>query len=238
VRGGRRCGGYRLKRDGTDATIGSSGEEARVRLLVAGASGRTGRLLVERALEHGHEVTALVRDATAFPDPPERLKVVVGDVLAPETLAPAIAGQDAVVSVIAPRPRNSGRVYVEGMRNLADAAARAGVRRFVAVSAEGAGAGGSRLPAAYRLVMLIPVVARLYPAIAHMEADLRVRDDLDWTVVRPPILTNGPRTGGYRVVRGAVVPRGLRLPRADLADFLLKLAESGDHVRESVAIAR
>lgn len=209
-----------------------------MRLMVAGASGRTGRLMVERALERGHEVTALVRDAAAFPDPEERLKVIVGDVLEPETLASAMAGQDAVVSVIAPRPRTNGRVYVEGTHNLAEAAARAGVRRFVSVSAEGAGAGGSRLPAAYRMVMLIPVVARLYPAIAHMEADLRARTDLDWTVVRPPILTNGPRTGKYRVVEGAVVPGGLSLARADLADFLMQLAERGEHVRESVAVAR
>jgi putative NADH-flavin reductase len=210
-----------------------------MRLLVAGASGRTGRLLVARALERGHDVTALVRDPSAFPAVGERLTVVTGDVLAPETLPSAVAGQDAVVSVLAPRPRTDGRVYVEGTRNLADAAARAGVRRFVAVSAEGAdtGNGARGLPLAYRLVMRIPVVARLYPDVARMEEDLRARTDLDWTIVRPPILTNGPGTGVYRVVGAPVVPGGLRLSRADLAGFLLGLAESGDHVRESVAVA-
>jgi putative NADH-flavin reductase len=209
-----------------------------VRLLVAGASGRTGRLLVARALERGHEVTAIVRDPSHFPASGEHLTVVIGDVLEPGTLTSAATGQDAVVSVLAPRPRTNGRVYVEGTRNLADAAAHAGVRRFVAVSAEGAGGSGGALPAVYRLVMLIPVVARLYPDIARMEEELRARTDLDWTVVRPPILTNGPATGAYRLVEGPVVPRGLRLSRADLADFLLLLAETGGHARESVAVAR
>jgi len=142
-----------------------------------------------------------------------------------------------VISVIAPRPRTNGRVYVEGTRNLADAAARAGVRRFVAVSAEGAGAESGTLTLAYRLVMRIPVVARLYPDIARMESELRSRTDLDWTVVRPPILTNGPRSGVVREAVGPVLAGGLRLSRADLAQYLLELVESGDHVRESVAIA-
>ncbi len=109
-----------------------------MRLLIAGASGRTGRLLVEHAIERGHEITALVRDAASL-SAGERLRVVVGDVLEPATLPAAAAGQDAVVSLLAPRPRTSGRVYVEGTRNLADAAVDAGVHRFVVVSAEGAG---------------------------------------------------------------------------------------------------
>ena len=208
-----------------------------MRLLIAGASGRTGRLLTERALGHGHDVTALVRDASSFPEPGEHLRVVVGDVLSPETLVPAVEGQEAVISVLAPRPRTNGRVYVEGTRNLADAAARAGVRRFVAVSADGAGAESGTLTLAYRLVMRIPVVARLYPDIALMESELRSRTDLDWTVVRPPILTNGPRSGVVREAVGPVLAGGLRLSRADLAQYLLELVESGDHVRESVAVA-
>ncbi len=209
-----------------------------MRLLIAGASGRTGRLLVGLALERGHEVTALLRATSRFDLSGERLRAVAGDVLEPDTLPPAVEGQDAVISLLAPRPRTNGRVYVEGTRNLADAAAHAGVRRFVAVSAEGAGADPAVLPAAYRLVMRIPVVARLYPDIALMEEELRTRTDLDWTIVRPPILTNADGGGAVREAVGTAVPRGLLLPRADLAGYLLDLAESGSHVRESVAVAR
>jgi putative NADH-flavin reductase len=208
-----------------------------VRLLVAGASGRTGRILVSIALARGHDVTALVRDASSFAASGAHPTVVTGDVLDPATLAPAVAGQDAVVSLLAPRPRKNGRVYVEGTRNLADAAVAAGVRRFVAVSAEGAGVDPGSVPLGYRLVLRIPVVARLYPDIARMEAELRESTDLDWTVARPAILTNGPLTGRYREAVGPVVPRGLRLSRADLAAFLLELVETGAHVRESVSVA-
>ncbi len=209
-----------------------------MRLLIAGASGRTGRLLTRLALDRGHRVTALVRDAARLRESRARLTVVAGDVLAPGTLPSALAEVDAVVSLLAPRPRLNGRVYVEGTRNLADAAARAGVRRFVVVSAEGAGVDPASLPLFYRLVMRIPVVARLYPEIARMELEVATRSDLDWTIVAPAVLTNGPPTGRLRVRVGDAVPGGLRLSRSDLARFLLETVETGSHIRERVAIAR
>jgi len=208
-----------------------------MRLLVVGASGRTGRLLVERALARGHVVTALVRDATSFSAERDGLRVVVGDVLQPDSLSSAVEEQDVIVSVLAPRPRVNGLVYVDGTRNLTDAAVRAGVRRLIVVSAEGAGVDPARLTFSYRLVRRIPVVARLYPDIARMEAELCAHDDIDWTIVRPAILSNGHATGQYRTQIGAVVSRGDRVSRADLADFLLETAENASHAREVVAIA-
>lgn len=207
-------------------------------MLIAGASGRTGALLCAAALASGHRVTALVRPGSNPPgDEHPNLRTVAGDVLDPTTLPPALEGCDLVISLLAPRPRINGRVYVEGTRNLADAAAHAGVKRFIAVSAEGAGVESSALPVGYRLVRRIPVVARLYPDIARMESELSARDDLDWTVVRPAILTNGPPTGRYRSEIGAVVPGGLHVSRADLAAFLLDAADGERFVRQIVAIA-
>lgn len=208
-----------------------------MRLLIVGASGRTGRLLTQRALERGHDVTAFVRDPSHLPAADGPLRVVVGDALSPEAVMEAARGQDAIISLLAPRPRTNGRVYIEGTRNLANAAAQTGARRIIAVSAEGAGVGPEQLTLAYRLILHIPVVARLYPDIARMETELRARTDVDWTVVRPAVLTNGPRTGRWRTVVGQVVPGGLRLSRADLAEFLLEVAEQDLYRRESVAVA-
>ena len=208
-----------------------------VRLFVAGASGRTGQLFTELALKNGHEVTALVRDPSRFTVSNERLRVVQGDVLDPETLSDAVADHDAVVSLLAPRPRRDGRVYVEGTRNLENAAIVSGVRRFVLVSAEGAGVTPGELPLAYRIVLRIPVVARLYPEIAQMERELEGRPGLDWTAVRAAVLTDGPGTGEYRTAVGDVVPGGLRISRADLAEFLLEVVECDGFVRQRVALA-
>lgn len=208
-----------------------------MRLFVAGASGRTGRLLVDLALRHGHNITAFERETAGFDADSTRVRLVRGDALDPATIG-GLDDADAVISLLAPHPRTSGRLYVEGTRNLADAAARAGVRRFVTVSAQGAGVDPRLLPLAYRLVLHIPVVARLYPDIARMETELAARDDLEWTIVRPPLLTNRKATGSWRETVGPVVPGGLVLSRADLAACLLGATETGAHMREIVAIAR
>ncbi|MHB1341814.1 MAG: NAD(P)-dependent oxidoreductase [Coriobacteriia bacterium] len=209
-----------------------------MRLLVVGASGRTGSLLMRLALDHGHDVTVLVRDGSRIAATTAPVCIVRGDVLEPDTLPQAVTGQDAIISVAAPRPRTSGRVYVEGTRNLAEAAERAGIRRFVVVSAEGAGVSPHTVPVGYRLILRIPVVARLYPDLARMERELIARNGLDWTIVRAAVLTNGPRTGAYRTAVGDVVRRGLRVSRADLAEFLLTTVETGDYIQERVALAR
>jgi putative NADH-flavin reductase len=209
-----------------------------MRLLIAGANGRTGRLLVRLALEKGHTVTGLYRAATPPEAIPNGVTAVTGDALDPASLAAAVAGQDAVISVLSPRPRTNGRVYVEGTRNLADAAVRAGVLRFLAVSAEGAGVDARTLPLIYRLVLRLPVMARLYPDIARMERELMARTDLDWTVVAPAVLTDEPATGEYRVGTEGVLTGGLRLSREDLAAFLLQTAATGSYVHERVVIAR
>ena len=183
-------------------------------------------------------VTAFVRDPSRFEAPRGRLRVLEGDVLVPGTLPRAVAEQDAVVSLLAPRPRRDGRVWVEGTRNLANAAEAAGVRRFVVVSAEGAGVSPDTLPLAYRLVLKIPVVARLYPDLALMERDLIARSGLDWTIVRAAVLTNGRPNGEYRTAIGDAVPHGLRISRADLAEFLLEVVETGAYVQRRVALAQ
>jgi putative NADH-flavin reductase len=208
-----------------------------MRLLVVGGNGRTGRILTERALERGHEVTVLDIESGAPAEPRERLQVVHADILAPDTLPAVMAGQEAIVSLVSPHPRRNGRVYVEGTRNLTDAAAQAGISRLVVVSAEGAGVSPDRLPFFYRIVLRIPVVARLYPALEQMETDLMARNDVDWTIVRAAVLSDGPRTDVYRTVVGDVVAGGSRISRADLAEFLLAVAESGDYLRQRVAIA-
>jgi putative NADH-flavin reductase len=81
------------------------------------------------------------------------------------------------------------------------------------------------------------VVARLYPDIARMETELMARTDVDWTIVRAAILSDGPRTGKYRTAVGEIVPGGVRISRADLAEFLLTVVETGDYVKQRVVIA-
>jgi putative NADH-flavin reductase len=206
-----------------------------VRLLVVGASGRTGRLLVAQALGHGHDVTAFVRDSTDAA-PRERLRVMVGDASDPAALAPAIEGQEAVVSVLAARRGEPADIYADGTANLVRLMTARGVDRLVVASAAGVGGHKRELPLPYQALLLLPRLQRDYEAMEAMEGDVML-SDLDWTIVRAAALSNRAQTGHYRVVEGPVVPKGLRISRADLAALLLKVAETGLYRRRVVAAA-
>ena len=194
-----------------------------MRLAVFGATGGTGRLLVEQALAAGHEVTAVARRPSAVGDRHGRLEVVRGDVLDPSTIERAVAGHDAVVSALGAADRGPTTVYSEGTGNVARAMRAAGLRRLTCVSSGGLEADHPHAPLPQRLVTKL-FVQRLYKNVfadmARMEEELE-RSGLDWTVVRAPMLTDGPRTGRYRVAANDYLRRPGRISRADLADYVL-----------------
>ncbi|GAA3156933.1 SDR family oxidoreductase [Planomonospora alba] len=200
-----------------------------MKLTVFGASGGTGACLVRQALEAGHEVTAVARASSALPfaDHP-RLSVLRADVRSPEEVGPAVAGRDAVLSALGARSAKPPvDVCASGTRSIIRAMAEAGTRRLLVVSAGGLSIDGGDGPLT-RLVVK-PVLQR---ALRHPFADMRAMEEqvrasgLDWTVVRPPRLTDGPRTGRYRTDRERNIRGGVTLSRADLADCVL--ASIGD----------
>ena len=225
-----------------------------MRLTVFGASGGTGRRLVEQALAAGHEVTAVVRDPArlVIADQPAlvpgagareggagRLLVRTADVFDQDEVEAALAGADAVVSALGLRSRSdTSKVMSAGTGTILAAMARAGVARFVVVSAAPVGTDDHGTTALYRLVaapLLRALLRDAYADMAAMEAAVRA-SGLDWTIMRPPRLTDGPRRGGYRQARDANLRGCYRISRADLADAILaSLADPGT-IRTTVAV--
>lgn len=210
-------------------------ETAPKRILVLGASGRTGRLVVEQALGHGHEVVAFTR--TPLPErPTQRVRTVVGDVADARSVADAVEGCDAVVSCLGSGGQRPVHVFSDGVANAMRAMGARGVRRLVVVSSSGMGALPEQLSLKARAMRALPAMKSLYEDLQRMEGDVFL-SDLDWTIVRPAALTDGPFTGHYRIVEGSVVPEGKRISRADLAALLLKCAESDRYLRRAIAVA-
>lgn len=210
-------------------------ETAPKRILVLGASGRTGRLVVEQALGHGHDVVAFTRTAQAE-QAGQRLTAVVGDVTDARAVAEAVEGCDAVVSCLGSGGQRPVHVFSDGVANTIRAMGARGVRRLVVVSSSGVGALPEQLSIKARAMRALPAMKSLYEDLERMEDDVFL-SDLDWTIVRPAALTDGPFTGHYRIVEGPVVPEGKRISRADLAALLLKCAESDRYTRRSIAVA-
>lgn len=206
-----------------------------MKVLILGATGGTGRLVVEQALERGHELTAMVRDPASAPDWGGRVRVVQGDVLDVESVKEAVAGQEAVVSALGNRGEKPTGVLPKGMENTVAAMKAQQVRRLVVLSAFGAGESRSGAGFVFNWV-----IRRFTPLRASFdekdEMDEVVRKSgLDWTTVMPTRLTESPATGQWRVIERSSSARA-SIPRADVATFMLDQLDSDEHVGKWVGI--
>ncbi|WP_396451331.1 NAD(P)-dependent oxidoreductase, partial [Actinomadura sp.] len=200
-----------------------------MRLTIFGATGGTGVLTVRRALDAGHEVTAVVRDTARLPsDLRACADVVQADVMDPAAIEEAVKGRDAVLSALGTREgRAPTTVCADGTRSITTAMTAAGADRFVLVSASGLHAGPGDDP--FTRFVVKPLI--LQPLLRHAFADMRAAEDitrgsgLHWTIVRPPRLTNGPGNGRYRKAVDRNVLGGASIARADLASALLDVAD-------------
>src|SRR5438132_5779329 len=192
-------------------------------VLVFGASGGTGRELVKQGLEQGHSLTAFVRNPASFEIKHANIKMVKGDITDYASVERAVEGHAAVMSALgASTVLRREPAFTAGARNIVKAMEQAGVRRFIYLSALTVRAVRDQLNFLGRYV-IAPIVLR--NVAADHEANERIIEQsrLDWTIVRPPRLTNGERTGVYRsgerIDSKAIIPE---ISRADLAEFMLK----------------
>lgn len=192
-----------------------------MKLLVIGATRGIGRRLVEMALDEGHKVTALVRDPGRLPLSHDRLEVVKGDIRDKAAVRRAVEDQDAVCVTIGINPtRQPVRVFSEGTRNVIDA--MAGNASNILICVTGIGAGDSRHHGGFFYDKIInPLLLKtIYEDKDRQEALVR-KAKLDWVIVRPGFLTNGPLTGTYRTLTELEGIRAGKISRADVAHFIL-----------------
>lgn len=194
-----------------------------LKIAVIGATGGTGRAVIENALAAGHEIIAVARRPEAVKIQNARLEVRRGDVSELDSICEAIVGADAVVSVIGNgRAKEATRFYSEAIANIIAAMTEVKARRLICVGASGY-IDEPRHPFLIRFIMknlVQPILRHSYEDMMRMEEIVR-RSELDWTIVRPPRLTNGQRTEFYRVQKEVVIG-GAKISRADVADYIVK----------------
>jgi putative NADH-flavin reductase len=203
-----------------------------LKLVVFGAAGRTGKHIVNRALGHGHTVTAFIhRTPLGFEHPD--LTTRTGDVLDFEAVSSAITGHTAVAFALS----GAGN-HEPGIANVIHAMAENDVRRLAAVSAAGTFARNDKaLSIAYRAVIKTAMRAA-YDDLENMELRI-MASDLDWTIVRPVGLTDDIASGSYRISRdGSLLPKATRISREDVAALVIKALETDIYHRRAVVIAQ
>ena len=195
-------------------------------LLIIGASRGIGLQAVKSALLAGYTVRALARSAhdIAIDDP--RLEKIRGDALDRAAILQALDGASAVIQVlgvpITPMTvLNGTKLFSGATRVLVEAMRIAGVRRLIAVTGLGTGDSRGTTGFLHARVLFPLILQRIYDDKSAQEEIIR-SSGLDWTVVRPGILTDGPATGRYRVLTDAKSWRGGFISRRDVADFLIR----------------
>jgi len=249
-----------------------------MKLLIFGASGGTGRQLVQQALAQGHLVTAFVRNPSKLPIAHQNVRIVQGDALRYDAVEPAVSGQDAVLSALGVRPPVTTFIFItilcqvavrflvlprfaawsislgipllallflfrrntklsDGTRNIVRLMEQHDVKRFVCQSSLGVGDSRGKLGFLYNF-FLIPLFLRNLFADKALQESLVRQSGLDWIIVRPTALTNGPRKGAYRA--GSDVGHWFlptKISRADTADFMLKQVTATDYLRQTPGLA-
>ena len=197
-----------------------------------GGTGKTGGLVLTRALAAGHDVRALVRDPAKLKTASEHLSVIEGDVLDAAAVDRTVEGSDVVLALFGHVPGSPKDLQTRGTRLIVDAMQRHGVRRIVTLSGGGLPAPQDRPKLPDRLIRTaMKLLARDVLADAENHLAVLQASGLDWTVVRGPRLNEEPGTGTYRV--GWVgVDGSTKISRDDLADFLLTQVDDSRYVHQ------
>src|SRR5215213_7781663 len=199
-----------------------------MKVLIIGATGATGKILMRQALAQGHQVTALAPE-----DHP--LRVVEGNALDASSLEEAVAGQDAVLSVLGTRSRGPTTLFSESTHKVIAAMDKHRVRRLVCITGVGVGDSKGHVGFLYDRIIRPLVVKNVYEDKERQEEEIE-QSDLEWVIVRPAQLTDEPARGEYKVyLKGSYT--AAKISRADVAAFMLAQLTEDTYVHKTPVIS-
>jgi len=207
-----------------------------MKIIVFGATGTVGAEIVRQALEKGLDVTAFVRDPGRMANPGHaNLTICKGDVGNSREVKNAVKNQDVVVCALG--DGRAGKIRASGTLNIINAMNQAGVKRLVCLSTIGMGESYGNLNFFWKHIMFGILLRKAFND--HKLQERHVRDsNLDYTIVRPSALTNGPISNSYKVgFDGKYKSLSLKISWADVADFMLRQLGESRYPKEAVSIS-
>jgi putative NADH-flavin reductase len=208
-----------------------------VKITIFGATGETGRQLVEQALAARYEVVAYIRNPSKLNINHEHLKVIQGELADEPLIESAVSGADAVISTLGPRGGSKNKPLTQGMKNIITAMKKQGVRRLIMTSTLSAKDPNDQPD--FKTKTLVNIVKLTmhdtYEDIVSAVETVR-NSDLDWTIVRMTMLNNKNKSGKIKVGYVGKGELGTWISRADVADFMLKQVENTEYIRKAPAI--
>lgn len=202
-----------------------------------GATGGTGALVLQHALDAGHRVTALVRTPSKLTLSHPRLHIVQGSVLDRACVDQTVHGVDAVICCLGAPPRNAERLRERGTQVVVDAMQAAGVRRLVVQSSHGIGETRHELPWLMRWLIVPLYLNKVFADHERQEAVVRATE-LDWTLARPPHLSDGQPAAALAAGPDYdPTQMTMTIARTDVARFLLQQASAHNSLRQTLVVS-
>lgn len=208
-----------------------------MQVVVIGASGRTGNHVVRHAINMGHDVVAFVRQPSRLAMSHERLRVIIGNVQDPFSVDRAIHYADVVINTVAPNHADSESEYDRGVHHVINAMHKRAVRRLVTIHqshvllpTQSTGLGNQ-----LTRMLMRPYAPKLLK-LDQVAVNAITQSSLDWSMVLLHHLTDAPFTGQYQVDLQRQ-KLNTQASRANVADFVLRIALNGNHIRQAPVIS-
>ena len=208
-------------------------------ITIFGGTGTTGLLLIEKALQNGYKVTAFARTPSKISIQNKNLKIIKGELTEYEKIEEAIKNADAVISVLGPTEKTKGLIIADGIKNIVEAMKKNNVKRLIATATASFKDSNDKFQFGFSfgIFMVKSLLKDSYSNIVLTGKHIS-ESDLDWTIVRLPMLSNKLSNGkintGYT---GDGTINLFWLSRIDLADFLLQQVEDKKWLRKSPVIS-
>ncbi len=211
-----------------------------MKILLFGATGGTGKLVLDEALQNGHTVTAFVRNPAKLQTAHSHLTVVTGDVLQKESIDRCISGHDAVICCLGAPAAKAGTLRSQGTKNIIESMEEAGISRFICQTSLGYGDSEIVLkatPFVFRKLIAPLLLKKTFADHLFQEQFIK-SSKLEWTIVRPGTLTNGKPTGQVKHDFDYADPSlKVKVSRADVAMFMVSLLKNPASIKQVTGVS-
>ena len=210
-----------------------------MKIFLFGATGRTGKEVLDQLLQQGYDVTVLVRSIIKLDYlKNSKLSIIEGDIFNPDSYKKELSKSDVVISTIGTgSSKKPTTIYSEGTGKIISVMKNAGIKKIIMVTAA---AFDTTDPGANNFMVKYiarPLFKNIYSDMITLESMLENEKDINWICIRPPRLTNGKLTRKYRVKINHCPEGGWRISRKDLADFIVKQINSDEYTHKKPVIS-
>jgi putative NADH-flavin reductase len=205
-------------------------------IIIFGATGGTGTELVQQALAKNYSVTAFLRNPEKLNLKDDRLTIFKGNVLNSEDVEKAMEKKDVVLCTVGTSGMDKSFLRTKGTKNIVEAMEKLNIKRLICQSTLGFGDTKDVLPWHMKYIIVPLFIKNAFKDHEEQEKVIE-QSNLDWIIARPASLTNGDKTGNYKVDFNLKEKIKVKISRADVADFMLNQIAENQYLHQKVVLS-